>query len=58
MFLVNPPFTTFQLQALTIDEEFEVINWPKLFNVKATSLKDAFKHTFADKKYSRIVLKF
>ena len=27
----NPPFTVDQLKALIIDEEFEVIDWPKRF---------------------------
>lgn len=57
-FSKNPPFTTKQLEALVIPEEFPVIDWPGIFSVKVTSLEDAFKQVYNHPKYSKIVLKF
>ena len=37
----NPPFTTQQLAALTAKDEFEVIDWPTLFDVPYTPFKKA-----------------
>ena len=37
----NPPFTTKQLEALVIPEVFEVIDWPAIFGVRATPLREA-----------------
>lgn len=54
----NPPFTTKQLQALVTPEEFEVIDWPGIFNVTSTPLKQALKETFQDPVNSKIVLEF
>ncbi len=54
----NPPFTVNQLQALVIPEVFPVIDWPKIFNVPETPLKQAFEETFLDPRYSSIVLDF
>lgn len=54
----NPPFTTKQLQALVIPETFEVIDWPGIFGVKATSLRDALDLTFNHPVYSKITLTF
>lgn len=54
----NPPFTTKQLAALVIPEEFEVIDWPGIFGVKATPLDAAMRETFTDPVYSKIVLEF
>jgi nucleoside-diphosphate-sugar epimerase len=54
----NPPFTTNQLEALVIPEEFEVIDWPTIFGVRATSLAEALTQTFQDPKYSGVVLEF
>jgi len=54
----NPPFTTNQLEALVIPEEFEVIDWPTIFGVRATSLEEALRQTFQDPKYSGVVLEF
>ncbi len=54
----NPPFTTQQLAALIAKDEFEVIDWPKTFNVPLTSFKDAINETFNDPKYSKVVLEF
>ena len=58
LFDKNPPFTTQQLSALTAKDEFEVIDWPAIFNVKSTSFKEAIKETFTDPMYSKIILEF
>lgn len=52
----NPPFTTKQLEALMTPDIFEVIDWPGIFNVRATPLKEALQATFRDPVYSQIVL--
>jgi nucleoside-diphosphate-sugar epimerase len=54
----NPPFTTQQLQALVTPDVFEVIDWPSIFGVRATSLKDALFETFRDPRYAAISLEF
>ena len=54
----DPPFTTNQLEALVIPEVFEVIDWPKIFGVRATPLKEALKETFQDPTNSKVVLDF
>lgn len=54
----NPPFTTKQLEALVTPDEFEVIDWPGIFNVTSTPLKQALKETFQDPVNSKIVLEF
>ena len=54
----NPAFTVKQLEALTTPDEFEVIDWPTIFAVRATPLQDALKKTFQDPVYSKIVLEF
>jgi nucleoside-diphosphate-sugar epimerase len=54
----NPPFTTQQLEALIAKDEFEVIDWPGIFNVSSTPFKDAIHETFKDPRYSSIVLEF
>lgn len=54
----NPPFTSKQLAALVIPEEFEVIDWPSIFGVRATPLEAAMRETFTDPTYSQIVLEF
>ena len=54
----NPPFTTSQLEALVIPEEFEIIDWPKLFGVELTPLSEALHQTFQDPTYSNITLEF
>ena len=54
----NPPFTTQQLRALTAHDEFEVIDWPMIFSVSATSFQDAVNSTFNHPEYSEIVLEF
>lgn len=54
----NPPFTTTQLRALVIPETFEVIDWPDIFGVKATPLRDALDLTFNHPVYSKVTLTF
>lgn len=58
LFDKNPPFTADQLQALVAHDEFEVIDWPTIFNVTPTPFKDAIHETFHDAAYSHIVLEF
>jgi nucleoside-diphosphate-sugar epimerase len=52
----DPPFTTKQLEALVKPDIFEVIDWPALFGVRATPLKDALNETFQNPTFSQIVL--
>jgi nucleoside-diphosphate-sugar epimerase len=54
----DPPFTTSQLQALVIHEEFELIPWWDIFGITPTSLDDALKETYLDETYSKIILHF
>jgi nucleoside-diphosphate-sugar epimerase len=54
----NPPFTTQQLAALCADDEFEVIDWPAIFEVESTPFEQAVAETFNDPTYSKIVLEF
>jgi nucleoside-diphosphate-sugar epimerase len=54
----DPPFTTKQLQALVTPDLFEIIDWPRIFGVSATPLKQALEQTFRHPVYSQIVLQF
>ncbi|HEY8381991.1 MAG TPA: NAD-dependent epimerase/dehydratase family protein [Microvirga sp.] len=54
----NPPFTVKQLEALVTPDVFEVIDWPGIFGVRSTPLKDAMHETFRDPRYSHVVLEF
>ncbi len=54
----NPAFTTSQLKALVTPDIFEVIDWPGIFSVRATPLKEALEATFQDPVYSKVVLDF
>jgi len=54
----NPPFTTQQLSSLIAKDEFEVIDWPRMFNVSYTTFADAIFETFNDPQYSKFVLEF
>lgn len=58
LFDKNPPFTTQQLEALSAKDEFEVIDWPKIFKVRATSFKEAIDETFNHPIYGNVVLEF
>lgn len=54
----NPPFTTKQLRALVTPDVFEVIDWPVLFGVRATPLREALDETFRDPHYAAVSLEF
>ncbi len=54
----DPPFTTKQLEALVTPDVFEIIEWPRIFGVRATPLADALRETFQDPVYSNVVLEF
>jgi nucleoside-diphosphate-sugar epimerase len=54
----NPPFTTQQLAALIAKDEFEIIDWPRIFGVSSTPFKAAVQETFNDPRYSQVVLDF
>ncbi len=58
LFDKNPPFTTDQLKALVAADEFELIPWWDIFDVKPTSFEQAIRETFTDDVYSKYVLKF
>ncbi|RBJ81366.1 NAD-dependent epimerase/dehydratase family protein [Pseudomonas sp. MWU12-2534b] len=54
----NPPFTTQQLAALIAKDEFEIINWPKIFDVSYTPFSQAVEETFNHPIYSKVELEF
>ena len=54
----NPPFTTKQLKALVTPDVFEVIDWPRIFGVRATPLREAMMETFRHPVYSAVTLEF
>ncbi len=54
----NPAFTTSQLEALVTPDIFEVIDWPGIFKVRATPLREALEATFRDPVYSQVALEF
>jgi nucleoside-diphosphate-sugar epimerase len=54
----NPAFTIKQLEALVTPDVFEVIDWPGIFGVRATPLREALETTFRDPVYSNVVLDF
>lgn len=58
LFSRNPPFTEKQLKALVTPDVFEVIDWPRIFGVRATPLDEAFAETFGHPVYSKIALQF
>jgi len=58
LFDKTPPFTTQQLQALAAKDEFEVTNWPEIFDVPCTPFEQAMEETFNHPKYSKVVLDF
>ncbi len=58
LFDKNPPFTADQLQALVAHDEFEVIDWPRIFGVAATPFARAIDETFNDPEYGQVVLEF
>jgi nucleoside-diphosphate-sugar epimerase len=54
----NPPFTVQQLEALIIKEEFNIIDWPKIFKVQSTSHSEAINETFTHPTFSHVKLDF
>lgn len=54
----NPPFTTQQLAALVAKDEFEVIDWPSIFDVPCTSFAKAMDETFNHPIYGKVSLEF
>jgi nucleoside-diphosphate-sugar epimerase len=54
----NPAFTVKQLEALVTPDVFEVIDWPGVFGVRSTPLREALETTFRDPVYSKVVLDF
>lgn len=58
LFDKNPPFTTQQLEALSAKDEFEVIDWPVIFDVPYTPFNKAVDETFNDPRYSQVTLEF
>jgi nucleoside-diphosphate-sugar epimerase len=58
LFDSNPPFTADQLAALIASDEFEVIDWPRIFGITPTPFDSAIKQTFTHPVYSKIVLGF
>jgi len=41
-----------------MNDEFEIIDWPKIFNVSATPFNEAIEETFSDSKNSKVSLDF
>jgi nucleoside-diphosphate-sugar epimerase len=58
MFDRDPPFTTSQLEALVTPEVFEVIDWPGLFEVTPTPLREALRQTFTEPRFAHVTLRF
>ena len=58
LFDKNPAFTVGQLEALVTPDVFEVIDWPAIFQVRATPLQEALNLTFRDPTYSSVALDF
>lgn len=58
LFDKNPPFTTQQLAALVGKDEFEVIDWPRIFGTTSTPFDQALLETFTHPLYSGITLEF
>ena len=54
----KPAFTTSQLYSLIAGDQFEIIDWQNIFNVKSTPFKEALNITHNHKKYSKINIPF
>tara|TARA_Y100000589_G_scaffold219130_1_gene206870 strand:- start:517 stop:1458 length:942 start_codon:yes stop_codon:yes gene_type:complete len=54
----KPAFTSDQLNSLIAGDQFEVIDWPNIFKIKPTKLKNALEITYKDPKYSKIKIPF
>ena len=55
---IADPESAQQLAALVGKDEFEVIDWPKIFGVTTTPFAQAIDETFNDPTYSQVVLEF
>ena len=58
LFDKTPPFTSQQLAALVAPDEFDVIDWPGIFNIKATPIEEALHETFNHPIYSQVEMEF
>jgi nucleoside-diphosphate-sugar epimerase len=58
LFDKDPAFTVGQLKALVTPDVFEVIDWPAIFETRATPLQEALNETFRDPLYSNVALDF
>ena len=58
LFDKNPPFTLQQLEALRAPDEFEVIDWPGIFDVEPSKFSDALDETFNHPVFSKIEMEF
>ncbi len=54
----DPPFTNQQLKALLANDEFELLDWPKIFAVEPTPFDEAINSTFNNPIYSQVILEF
>ncbi len=54
----SPPFTTRQLEALVIPEEFPITDWDARFGFAATPFREAVDETYNHPEYSKIFLEF
>ena len=54
----QPAFTSSQLKALTAGDQFEVIDWPTIFQINPTKLDHALKITHQDPRFSNIKMPF
>lgn len=57
LFSDNPPFTADQLKALTAGDRFTGVDMEQVFDIKPTPFQRAVDETFADPRYSGIVLR-
>nr|WP_211254879.1 NAD-dependent epimerase/dehydratase family protein [Nevskia soli] len=58
LFNHNPPFTTSQLAALILPDEFVLIPWWDIFQIQPTPFEAALRETFCHPIYSSVVLDF
>lgn len=54
----QPAFTRSQLKALTAGDQFEVINWPRIFSVTPTPMAEALRITYQDRRFSKVEVPF
>ena len=52
----KPPFTADQLKALSAGDDFSGVDTWQVFGVRQTPLDEAFKESYTDPRYSKIVL--